>query len=38
VNLSAVNLFNQQLREFTAVAPTRGIYTMELVYNIPAKK
>lgn len=37
VNLSAVNLFNQQLREFTAAAPTRGIYTLELVYNIPAK-
>lgn len=36
VNLSAVNLFNQELREFTAAAPTRGIYTLELVYNFPA--
>jgi iron complex outermembrane receptor protein len=36
VNLSAVNLFNEELREFTAAAPTRGIYTMELVYNFPA--
>ncbi|MEQ8703915.1 MAG: hypothetical protein RIC19_08335 [Phaeodactylibacter sp.] len=34
VNLSAVNLFNQELREFTAAAPTRGIYTMEFRINL----
>ncbi len=36
VNLSAVNAFNQEIREFTAAAPTRGIYTLELVFNLPA--
>ncbi len=35
-NVSAVNLFNQDLREFTASAPTRGIYTLELLFNLPA--
>lgn len=34
VNLSAVNLFNQELREFTAAAPTRGIYTLEFRINL----
>lgn len=29
LNLSAVNFTNQELREFTAAAPTRGIYTLE---------
>lgn len=36
-NFSAVNAFNQELREFTASAPTRGIYTLELVFSLPAK-
>ena len=36
VNFSAVNVFNQEIREFTASAPTRGIYTLELVFNLPA--
>ena len=34
LNLSAVNLTNQELREFTAAAPTRGIYTLEFRINI----
>ncbi len=36
VSASAVNVFNQELREFTASAPTRGIYTLELKVNLPA--
>lgn len=36
VSASAVNLFNQDLREFTASAPTRGLYTLELRLNLPA--
>ena len=32
---SASNLFNQDLREFTAAPPTRGLYTLELKVNIP---
>lgn len=36
VNVAAVNLFNQDLREFTASAPTRGIYTLEVLLNLPA--
>jgi len=35
-SVSAVNLFNQELREFTAAAPTRGIYTLEVVIDLPA--
>ena len=35
-SVSAVNLFNQELREFTAAAPTRGIYTLEVVVDLPA--
>ncbi|MEL6943521.1 MAG: TonB-dependent receptor, partial [Bacteroidota bacterium] len=35
-SLGASNLFNQELREFTAVAPTRGLYTAELRLNLPA--
>lgn len=38
VSASAVNLFNQELREFTASAPTRGLYTLELRVNLPAIK
>ncbi|MEZ4684991.1 MAG: TonB-dependent receptor [Bacteroidia bacterium] len=33
---SASNLFNNSLREFTASAPTRGLYTLELRFNLPA--
>ena len=36
VSAAASNLFNQDLREFTASAPTRGLYTMELRVNLPA--
>lgn len=38
VSAAAANLFNQELREFTASAPTRGLYTMELKINLPAIK
>ncbi|NRB46118.1 MAG: TonB-dependent receptor [Saprospiraceae bacterium] len=38
VSAAAANLFNQELREFTASAPTRGLYTMELRINLPAIK
>lgn len=33
VGVSAVNLLNQEIREFTAAAPTRGLYTLMLRYN-----
>lgn len=36
VSAAASNLFNSELREFTASAPTRGLYTMELRVNLPA--
>ncbi|MCB0851401.1 MAG: TonB-dependent receptor, partial [Bacteroidetes bacterium] len=36
VGASASNLFNSELREFTATAPTRGLYTLELKVNLPA--
>lgn len=36
VSAAASNLFNQELREFTASAPTRGLYTLELKVNLPA--
>lgn len=36
VSASANNLFNQELREFTATAPTRGLYVLELRVNLPA--
>jgi len=36
VAAAAVNAFNQELREFTASAPTRGLYTLELRVNLPA--
>lgn len=36
VSAAATNLFNQDLREFTASAPTRGLYTLELKVNLPA--
>ncbi|TXB62768.1 TonB-dependent receptor [Phaeodactylibacter luteus] len=38
VNLSAVNVFNQEIREFTAAAPTKGIYTVEFRVNLAPKK
>ncbi|MDX1666973.1 MAG: TonB-dependent receptor, partial [Saprospiraceae bacterium] len=36
VSASATNLFNEQLREFTAAAPTRGLYILELKIDLPA--
>lgn len=36
VSAAASNLFNEDLREFTATAPTRGLYTLELRVNLPA--
>ncbi|MEM8582874.1 MAG: TonB-dependent receptor [Bacteroidota bacterium] len=33
---AASNLFNTELREFTASAPTRGLYTLEMKINLPA--
>jgi iron complex outermembrane receptor protein len=36
VSAAASNLFNQELREFTAAAPTKGLYTLELRVNLPA--
>lgn len=38
LSAAASNLFNQELREFTASAPTKGLYTMELRINLPAIK
>ena len=38
ISAAASNLFNQELREFTASAPTRGLYTMELKINLPPIK
>lgn len=35
VGAAASNLFNTELREFTATAPTRGLYTVELRVNLP---
>lgn len=35
VGASASNLFNQELREFTASPPTRGLYTVELRVHLP---
>jgi outer membrane receptor for ferrienterochelin and colicins len=35
---TAVNMFNQELREFTASAPTRGLYMLEFKVNLPALK
>lgn len=36
VSAAASNLFNQELREFTASAPTKGLYTLEFKVNLPA--
>ncbi|MEM1327128.1 MAG: TonB-dependent receptor [Bacteroidota bacterium] len=36
ISAAASNLFNQDLREFTASAPTRGLYTLEFRVNLPA--
>ncbi len=36
ISAAANNLFNSELREFTASAPTRGLYTLELRVNLPA--
>lgn len=35
ISAAASNLFNQELREFTASAPTRGLYTLELKLKLP---
>jgi iron complex outermembrane receptor protein len=35
VSAAASNLFNQELREFTASAPTRGLYTLEFKIDLP---
>ncbi|MEM9836888.1 MAG: TonB-dependent receptor [Bacteroidota bacterium] len=35
LSFAATNLFNTELREFTAAAPTRGLYTLELRVNLP---
>lgn len=35
LSAAASNLFNQELREFTATAPTRGLYTLQLQVNLP---
>lgn len=35
ISAAASNLFNQELREFTAAAPTKGLYTLELRVNLP---
>lgn len=34
LGLTATNLFNTELREFTASAPTRGLYTLMVRYQI----
>ncbi|HMQ06077.1 MAG TPA: TonB-dependent receptor [Saprospiraceae bacterium] len=34
ISLAATNVFNTALREFTATAPTRGLYTMELRFRL----
>ncbi|MEM1219092.1 MAG: TonB-dependent receptor [Bacteroidota bacterium] len=36
LSATASNLFNTELREFTAVAPTRGLYMLELRVDLPA--
>lgn len=38
LSAAATNLFNQDLREFTAAPPTRGLYTLEFRVNLPAIK
>lgn len=35
LSVTGSNLFNTELREFTAAPPTRGLYTMELRFNLP---
>lgn len=36
--VAANNLFNTELREFTASAPTKGLYTLELRFNLPPRR
>ncbi|MTB53434.1 TonB-dependent receptor [Lewinella sp. W8] len=38
LSLAANNLFNTELREFTASAPTRGLYTLEFRVNLPPRR
>ncbi|MEN0006983.1 MAG: TonB-dependent receptor [Bacteroidota bacterium] len=35
ISAAANNLFNEDLREFTAAPPTRGLYTLEMRFNLP---
>ncbi len=36
LSAAASNLFNEELREFTATAPTKGLYTLQLQIDLPA--
>ena len=36
LSATAINLLNQEIREFTAAPPTSGIYTLEVKVNLPA--
>lgn len=38
LGLTATNLFNTELREFTASAPTRGLYTLLFRYHFDPRK
>lgn len=38
VGLTATNLLNTELREFTATAPTKGLYTVMLRYHLDGNK
>ena len=38
LSIAASNLFNTELREFTASAPTKGLYTLELRFNLPQRR
>ena len=38
LSVAANNLLNTELREFTASAPTRGLYTLELRFNLPQRQ
>ncbi len=38
LSATASNLLNEELREFTATAPTRGLYMLELRVDLPAIK
>ncbi|WP_026232334.1 TonB-dependent receptor [Neolewinella persica] len=38
LSVAANNLLNTELREFTASAPTKGLYTLELRFNLPPRR